>query len=824
MSFGVGTQFTATLTPGQTQTWFTWGWDPNYLVFWSVRPTNSPAQVRLEQVRLSYGQDGITYNLTISNTGPWPASFEAKYYFKTIVQEQNWRSLGPTHLSGCMIQVVVDPNNSDRLFGVAQGGGLWVLNSINSYPAASWTPLSDSHQSLNGYGVAVAPTDSSIVFLAEGPNLLKSTDGGNSWSTVSNTFWIDNGPWAHSARKIVIDPTNGDRILVAGNTGLSRSVDGGAHWTQVIAGDVTDVAIDPGDPTHTYAAQRSTGVVKSTDGGTTWATVQAIAGGNNVKIGLGTQGPAASRTVVAKFNEQVMVNNNGGTGTWSSVALPPDPAVETQYEWNCCVAVDPFNNNVILAGTQELYRSSDGGKTWTTVASYYHPHEDQQSIAFDSRNQNIVYLSNDGGVWRSIDDGQTWTSGSSWPWTDVFTKTDLNFCLNTSLFYRVGLNTTPSVGPTSVGPAHHQGLIASNDVQSSEWSGIQGHSWESADTYSFGNQQGAFYLTQGSDLFRQIFPPTGGPNDLVKVLPSAAASGQPGIAMDNTPNSMTLFVGNGTGLLQYTQNPTATPIVWTTVPGIALGGLIVSIAFAPSSLGMAYLLSESGKVYHNNNVSSPNNWVNMNSNLVLPGPVQLAVDLQDSAKLYAISSSQFAVSTDGGTTWHVIAAVTPAKLGTVNFQSLQVDQSLSGTLYIAGNHGVFVSRDAGSTWAAFDSGLPNASASWLQWWGGYLYVALWGRGLWKIQPFANYGDDNVNINTQFTGTISAGQSQNYFTWGWPANWFVMWSIRPTTDGGEFSLDVLDVELEPPGFTYHLTVTNTSSVTASFEARYGFVSF
>jgi hypothetical protein len=824
MSFGVGTQFTASLNAGQTQTWFTWGWDPNHLVFWSIRPTNSPAQVRLERVQISYDQFGATYTLTISNTGPWPASFEAKYYFKTIIQEANWRSLGPNHLSGCMVQVVVDPNNSDRLFGVAQGGGLWRLDSINGYPGASWVPLSDAHASLTGYCAAVAATNSSIVYLAEGPNLLRSTDGGDTWSSVTNSLWSDDGPWSHAARQIAIDPANADRIFVASNTGLSRSVDGAATWKQVIADDVTDVAIDPGNSSIVYAARRSAGIVKSSDGGSTWATVLIIAGSNNVKIGLGRQGRASTRTIVAKFNQQVFVNNSGGTGTWTSSNLPPDPAGEAQFEWNCAVAVDPFNNSVILAGTQELYRSSDGGNSWSTVASYYHPHEDQQSVVFDNRTPGVAYLSNDGGIWRSTDDGQTWMSGASWSWNDVFTKADLNFGLDTALFYRVGVTSNSLAGPISVGPAHHQGLLASQFLRSSEWEGIQGHSWESANTYGFDSQPGAFYLTQGADLWRQIFPVTGGPNDLTQVLPSAAAAGQPGIAMDNTSGSMTLFVGDGSGTLHYTQNPGATPIVWTAVPGIGLSEPIVSIAFAPAAPGMAYLLSKSGKVFRNINVSSPANWVNRNSNLALSGPFQIAVELLDSDLLFAISSNQFAKSLNGGTTWQVLAGVTPAKLGTAAFQSLQVDRSLSQTLYIAGNPGVFVSRDAGSTWAGFDDGLPNASATWLQWLGSYLYVATWGRGLWRRQPFAQYGDDNVNINTQFVGTLSPGQSQTYFTWGWPQNWFVQWSIRPTTDGGEFSLDVLDVELEPSGITYHLTITNTSSQPASFEAKYAFVSF
>src|SRR5439155_22797344 len=119
-----------------------------------------PAQVRLDKVWLEYGNVGLTYWLTITNTGAWPATFEAKYYYKTIIPEANWRSLGPDHLSGCVVQVAIDPNNSDRLYAVAQGGGLWKLDSVYNYPATSWLPLSDQHASLVGFAVAIAPSNS----------------------------------------------------------------------------------------------------------------------------------------------------------------------------------------------------------------------------------------------------------------------------------------------------------------------------------------------------------------------------------------------------------------------------------------------------------------------------------------------------------------------------------------------------------------------------------------------------------------------------------------------------------------------------------------
>ena len=258
MSVGIGTQFTASLAPGQTQTWFTWGWDPNYLLIWSIRPTSQPAQFRLDKVWLEYGNVGVTYWLTITNTGAWPATFEAKYYYKTIIPEASWRSLGPDHLSGCVIQVAVDPNDSDRLYAVAQGGGLWELDGVSNYPATNWVPLSDQHVSLVGFAVAIAPSDSSIIYLAEGSNLLHSTDRGSTWFSASTTpLWFSADPWSHAVRRIVIDPQNPNRVLVASNSGLWQTTNSGGNWTALLNGDVTDVALDPANSEVVYAAQRN---------------------------------------------------------------------------------------------------------------------------------------------------------------------------------------------------------------------------------------------------------------------------------------------------------------------------------------------------------------------------------------------------------------------------------------------------------------------------------------------------------------------------------------------------------------------------------------
>lgn len=75
------------------------------------------------------------------------------------------------------------------------------------------------------------------------------------------------------------------------------------------------------------------------------------------------------------------------------------------------------------------------------------------------------------------------------------------------------------------------------------------------------------------------------------------------------------------------------------------------------------------------------------------------------------------------------------------------------------------------------------------------------------------------VGTQWTATINPGQTQNWFTHSWPADWFVQWSIRPTTPGGKIKWDVAIERAANNTFTYWITVTNIGSVATNFEGKY-----
>ncbi|MGW5239295.1 hypothetical protein ACWEOW_10220 [Monashia sp. NPDC004114] len=77
-------------------------------------------------------------------------------------------------------------------------------------------------------------------------------------------------------------------------------------------------------------------------------------------------------------------------------------------------------------------------------------------------------------------------------------------------------------------------------------------------------------------------------------------------------------------------------------------------------------------------------------------------------------------------------------------------------------------------------------------------------------------------NVQFTGTLPAGASQRWFTFGWPASWHVVWYMMPTTvrnGAPEIDWDVAVERADANSCTYWITVKNLASVPVTFEGRY-----
>jgi hypothetical protein len=627
-----------------------------------------------------------------------------------------WSPLGPINLSCCIMDFAIDPANDDRIYAAASDGGVWRLDSLAAYPDATWTPVTDGQPSLQIQVLAVSPADNHVVYYVDRSGILRrSEDRGDTWATPGTAN-------IGSAQRLIAHPTDPNTVYVATTSGFWCTHDGGATWAHnagastLLDGDMLDAAMDPDSALILYVAQRSVGVRKSYDGGATWQLMlpwsRATAPSwTAIRIGLGKLGTDATRTVAVRFDQEVFVNRNGGRdvvllggGPWVSRG----PVGGTGYgDWCHVIAVDPFDDNIILSGAQQLYRTADGGNSWTLVIDYYQPHEDQHRIVFDLTQSGVVYAANDGGVFRSTDKGASWQVDSN----DVINRRDLTHGLVTAQFYTAAIS-----GDHALGDLYHQGIAAADSLRLGQWEGVEGHAWEFNRVYGDPTRGGTYYVFGGT-LFRRDFP--GGA--LTSISPFTPTV----VAVDSGKN---LLAGASDGTIHRTPDPTIASPVWTTMAGLAPSGdTIAAIAFAPSSPGRAYAASSGGRIFCCADTGTPTAWVARTS---LPGGgvVALAVAAEDASLVFAATSSQVYRSVDGGGTWTAVngsgtTAIPPGS----SLHSLVIGPA---ALYVLATAGVFTTADRGNHWYDFSAGLPNVELMELIWTESDLFAVTHGRGIW----------------------------------------------------------------------------------------------
>ncbi len=328
------------------------------------------------------------------------------------------------------------------------GGGVW--KTVNG--GETWEPVFDGQPASIG-ALAVAPSNPDIIYvgtgeadyrsdLTYGNGMYKSTDGGKSWSNIGLR------DSRHIAR-VLVDPRNPDTVLVAalgdaygpsGERGVFRSTDGGSTWQKVLYKDenigAIELAADPDDPQTVYAAMahdqrppwstyapvtNSGAIYKSTDGGATWKQINGggLPGGDWGRVGLavarGTHGQRVYALIDTKDGGLFRSDDAGQTWTLAGT----DPRIRGRLWYFCEVTVDPRDPNTLYLPNVSIYRSSDGGKTFTAIKGAPGG-DDYHSLWIDPSNPQRMIFGSDQGVGVSVDGGKSWSSWYNQPTAQVY--------------------------------------------------------------------------------------------------------------------------------------------------------------------------------------------------------------------------------------------------------------------------------------------------------------------------------------------------------------------------------------------------------------------
>ena len=312
---------------------------------------------------------------------------------------------------GFVSGIITHPNAPGVIYCRADIGGAYRWNGTNN----SWIPLLDFAADANIYGVeslAIDPSDSNRLYISASRGspavLLVSTNQGATFSQFTPPFSLNgNVDGRSNGERMDVDP-NSNNILFYGSrgSGLYRSVNYGATWTQVSSFPVTStpnsgglVFVElirssglPGSATPTIfvgVSQGGTNLFRSADGGTTWT---------GVSTGVATNLMAHHAAQDGLGNMYVTFNDNQGPNnitTGSVIKLNLTTLVATDVTPSkpagaqggyAGVSVDRQNPNTVVVSTMDrwwapsplpawdtIYRSTDGGATWTVAGPYSLP-------------------------------------------------------------------------------------------------------------------------------------------------------------------------------------------------------------------------------------------------------------------------------------------------------------------------------------------------------------------------------------------------------------------------------------------------------------------
>ena len=701
-----------------------------------------------------------------------------------LLKQLKYRHIGPV---GNRVSAVVGvPGNPAVCFAGAASGG--IFKSVDG--GVNWRPVFDSQDVQSIGSLAIAPSDSNIVWagtgeafirsnVSQGNGVYKSTDCGKTWTRMG---------LERSGRiaRIVIDPRNPDIVLAAvmghcygpqQERGVFRTADGGKTWERVLFVDentgCSDIAMDPNDPRILFAGMwpmliktwgkwsggPGGGLFKSTDGGLTWKRLQ----------GKGLPEPPIGKVAVAvaardsnrvyaliETKDEGLWRSDDGGETWTLINRDHALLNRPLYYTRCVVAPDDADE--VYFPATGFHMTLDGGKSIKRFRVWGGDHHD---MWIDPLNPERMMVGNDQGVAISVNGGKTW-HGVQLPIAQmyhVYVDNQIPYYVygnrQDGTSYRGPSNSRQGRAGIPRGLWHPVGGFESgfavpdpvdnNIVWSGNYDGM-------LDRFDLRTKQSRGVTVWPESLqgwapadvkfrFQWTFPIAISPHDHSRVYVGSqyvhmtTDGGQSWtiISPDLTTNDKTKQQRTG-GITR----DDASPLYCCCLFALAESPLESGQIWAGSNDGLVHVTRDGGK-----------NWLNVTANIRgLPpngtisniepsrfdaGTCYLSVDLhqENNRDPYVYKTADY------GKTWTLISATIPK--GVLSYaHCVREDPARKGMLYVGTENAVYFSIDDGKNWTPLQSFLPHAPAHWLavQEHFGDLAVATYGRGFWILDDLS----------------------------------------------------------------------------------------
>jgi len=612
--------------------------------------------------------------------------------------------------------------------------------------------------------------------------------------------------------------------------GVYKTSDGGQSWDQVLYIDentgTIDMVMDPNDPQTLFAAmyQRQrrawgyngggpgSGIYRTTDGGASWVELtHGLPSVDKGRIGLDVYRRDGNLICALVEADTRTPGRRGGRGGGRGAANPDAKngvycSTDRGETWEqrsttnnrpmyySQIRIDPNDPERMYLGGSDLFRTSDGGRTFTNDAADG-VHLDHHALWINPNNSDHLLLGSDGGVSISWDRSDNWFQFRNLPLAQL---------------YEVGLDMRE--------PYHVCGGLQDNGswcAPSDTWSnqGIRTRDW-----YNVGSGDGFFTVMHPTNTSLMFAESQGGSLSRVDLETGERARirpiGRPDAdgempdlrwnwdspVMLSTHDDNTIYIGSNvlfksTDLgqsfqaisddLTYAIDRETLEIMGVpgSAPQVSLNdgqssyGNLTAIAESPSDASVLYTGSDDGRLHVTQDGGAT--WTDVTGNLQdLPANTyvtRIVASAGAAGTVYAAfdghRSDDFAayvyVSEDFGAEWRLITSGLPA----ISVNALAQHPDNADLLFVGNEIGIYVSTDAGAQWVRMESNLPTVPVDDIKIHPreNDLVIGTHGRGIWILEdvgPLEHLSAEVLAANAHVFPIRRATSYNSYTPQGW----------------------------------------------------------
>lgn len=681
-----------------------------------------------------------------------------------------WRPIGPSPTqsawlsawgmtSGRVNSIALSPADANLVIIGSSTGGIW--RSTNG--GETFLPVSDDQSDLAVGSLSFVPGNPSVVYAGMGDTklgylgsgVLKSTDAGSTWKRISNGSLPSPG----SISKLEFDPTDPNRLYVGQysavsgskvtSSGVFVSTDGGVNWTRTLAGAPRDLVVSPSDSRTIYAGLAQIdkdldppfGLYRSTDSGSSWTRMLTAQYDMNkrrdLRIAISPADPQKVYVYYGGFISNILdahvKSSTDGGATWQERSVGGVDLGQLGY--NSYLYADPRDPLTLYLGSRDVYRSTDGGGSWTNITWNFYDfgggfeyapggsktHTDQHTLAFSPATSGEFYLGNDGGVSKTTDGGLSFRS--------------LNNTLTLGQFIGIALH--PTNNAISYGGTQDNGSqrrFSDSPVWREISAGDGGRAVIDALDPSI-----VFLTYVRGDIFRflgdgSVFDGQISYNGLFgEPVDGARIAFYPPFVGNEVDS--TLYFGTWRFFVSADRGDS-----WFAPAGFldltkginSIGSDVLNaIAVARSNTDVIYTGSLQGRAMIS--INAGRNWTDITGSLPNRSITAIAVDRSDPQIAYlsvsGFNSGHIFRTVNSGATWSDISNGLPD----IPVNALLIDPNNPNTIYAGSDIGVFRSTTRGDSWRSFNAGIPpvvihafSANSN------GIIQAATYGRGAYEL--------------------------------------------------------------------------------------------